>query len=35
MGITDNYYVKVNYDLVRMENPLLASAVANDNIKKR
>lgn len=35
MGIIDNYYVKVNYDLVGMENPLLAAAVVNDDIKNR
>ena len=35
MGIIDNYYVNVNYDLVRMENPLLATAVVNDDIKNR
>lgn len=35
MGIIDNYYVKVNYDLVRMENPLLATAVVNGDIKNR
>lgn len=35
MGIIDNYHVKVNYDLVRMENPLLAAAVVNDDIKSR
>lgn len=35
VGIIGNYHVKVNYDLVRMENPLLAAAVANDDIKNR
>lgn len=35
MGIIDNCYVKVNYDLVKMENPLLTTAVMNDDIKNR
>jgi len=35
MGIIDNCYDKVNYDLVKMENPLLTAAVMNDDIKNR
>lgn len=35
MGVIGNYCDKVNYKLVRMENPLLATAVANDDIKNK
>lgn len=35
MGVIDNYGDKINYKLVRMENPLLATVVANDDIKNK
>lgn len=35
MGVIDNYCDKVNYNLDRMENPLLAAVVANDDIENK
>lgn len=35
MGVMDNYFDKVNYNLDRMENPLMATVVVNDDIKKK
>lgn len=35
MEVMDNYFDKVNYNLDRMENPLMATVVVNDDIKKK
>lgn len=34
-GVIDNYFDKVNYNLVRMENLLLATDEVNDDIQNR
>lgn len=35
MGVMDNYFKEVNYNLDRMENPLMATVVVNDDIKNK
>lgn len=35
MGVPDNYFDEVNYNLDRMENPLMATVVLNDDIKNK